>query len=500
VNRSSADNETAAIGIKKSPASIADAPISRSVGSFYHLQGASLAGRNCAGLACFAARNDLPERRASTEDGEAPVYCLGKCYRAPADAEHDHRPIIEVRSRESVLLGNVRNGSVRDFKVYRWRGGGEALARAKSMPPAEVVRLVESSRLRGRGGAGFPTGRKWQAVAAEQSPEKYIVANADEGDPGAFSDRFLLEDDPFLLIEGMAIAAHAVGASRGYIYLRKEYEAAATVFTAALRQVREAQWLSSGFDIELVTGHGSYVCGEETSMLNAMEGRRPEVRMRPPQITQHGLFGKPTLVNNVETLCSVPWIVQHGAAAYARLGCSESRGTKLLSLNSMLSRPGLYEVEFGVTLREILHGIGGGLRRGKLLGVMVGGPLAGLVPPQLLDVQLGYEEMQAIGAAVGHGGVIAFADDTSVAEIIEQVFRFGAFESCGKCTPCHLGAPAIARGFSDVVRGGRIDGARYHAMIRALAETSLCGHGRGLAEFARSIERHYPQELAACLR
>lgn len=467
--------------------------------SFYHLRDVSLEGRACAGLACFAARKDAPERWQRAQ-AEPPVHCLGKCYGAPADTDHDARPAVTVCSREAVLLGHVAAGGVRNLETYLRRGGGEALARARSLSPSAVVQEVQDSGLRGRGGAGFPAGRKWAAVAAEAAPAKYVIANADEGDPGAFSDRFLMEDDPFLLIEAMAIAAHAVGANRGCIYLRKEYPAAAESLRRALAEARQAGWLNEAFDIELIVGQGGYVCGEETAMLNAIEHRRPEVRLRPPQITRHGLFGAPTLVNNVETLCAVPWILRRGAGAYAQMGFSNSRGTKLLSLNSPFRRPGLYEVEFGISLREIVEGLGGGLRRGHLLGVMVGGPLAGLVPPSGLDTRLGFEEMAASGAAVGHGGVIAFADDTSIAEIVAEVFRFGAFESCGKCVPCHRGTPEITGMFARAAwRGVRADGARFRALIQALAQTSLCGHGRGLAEFARSIERDYGRELAACL-
>jgi formate dehydrogenase iron-sulfur subunit len=423
------------------------------------------------------------------------VYCLGKCYGAPAAADADARPVTRSLARETVLLGNVLAGGVRDLAAYRARGGGLALAKARRLAPAAVIEAVTTAGLRGRGGAGFPTGRKWALVAAEAAAPKYVVANADEGDPGAFSDRFLMEDDPFRLLEGLCIAAHAVGAAQGYIYLRKEYPAAATSLAAALAQARAAGWFAQGFDIELVVGHGSYVSGEETAMLNAIEGRRPEVRQRPPQITQDGLLGRPTLVNNVETLCAIPWIVDHGGAAYAGLGFSRSRGTKLLSLNSLFRCPGLYEVEFGMPLYKIVEDLGGGLRRGVLKALMVGGPLAGLLPPTRLDTRLGFEEMQAVGAAVGHGGVIAFADDTPLAAIVEQVFRFGAYESCGKCVPCHRGAPVIARQFAS---GAARDPARFRAIVQALAQTSLCGHGRGLAEFARSLERHFPEALAAC--
>jgi formate dehydrogenase iron-sulfur subunit len=400
--------------------------------------------------------------------------------------------------RQSVLLGNVLAGGVRNLACYRAHGGGQALAKAQTMAPLELQRLLEASGLRGRGGAGFPTWLKWQAAAAQPAAIKYLVVNADEGDPGTFSDRFLLEDDPFCLIEASVIAAHAIGASKGYIYLRKEYPQAAHIVADALRQAREAGWLRPSFDLELVVGEGSYLCGEETALLNALEGRRPEVRLRPPQITERGLFGAPTLVQNVETLCAVPWIVNHGAAAYAALGFAHSRGTKLLSLNSLFRRPGLYEVEFGMALSDVVDGLGLGLRRGQLKGLMVGGPLAGIVPPHLLSTRLGYEEMQAIGCAVGHGGVIAFADDTSIISIIAEVFRFGARESCGKCTPCHLGTPQLSAMLDAAISGAPLDATRYQALIAVLAATSLCGHGRGLAEFALTVQTHFGEELRAC--
>ena len=478
---------------------------------FYHLAGVPLAGRSCAGLACFAARADAPARWADAAR-EPRVHCLGKCYTGPAVADTDSknavggpRPHVEVCARHAVLLGNVQRGGARTLAEYLAAGGGRALDAARVLDPATIVAMVRDSGLRGRGGAGFPTGEKWLLVAAAGGPVKHIVANADEGDPGAFSDRFLIEDDPFRLIEAMVIAARATGASRGHIYLRREYPACARVLEAVLAEARLASWLGSatnkvaapGFDIELVVGHGSYVCGEETAMLNAIEGRLPQVRLRPPQITERGLHGQPTLVNNVETLCAVPWIVAHGAAAYAALGFSKSRGTKLLSLNSLFRRPGLYEVEFGITLREIVEELGGGLKRGRLQGLMIGGPLAGLVPPSRLDTRLGYEEMHAVHGAVGHGGVIAFADDTSLAAIAAEIFRFGADESCGKCVPCHRGTPQLARMYAGEAAREPV---HHDALLRALADTSLCAHGRGLAEFGDSLKANYPDQLAALFR
>ncbi len=474
-------------------------------GSYYHLSQVPLACQACQGMACFAARKDNPQRWEQAHARLPSVFCLGRCYEAPAAFSGETKPRIETLARQTILLGNLLKGGVRELDAYVANGGSTALRQAFAMQPAALIAAVAESGLRGRGGAGFPAGRKWAAVAAENAPRKYIVANADEGDPGAFSDRMLMEDDPFLLIEAMLIAALAVDAEHGYIYLRKEYPGAMASLRSALEQAYKAGWLgqqvlgtAQRFELELVIGQGSYVCGEETAMLNSIEGKRPEIRIRPPQITEHGLFNAPTLVNNVETLCAVPWIVAHGAQAYAELGTPASRGTKLVSLNSLFRHPGLYEVEFGMPLRRIVEQVGGGLRRGRLLGVMVGGPLAGLVPPTLLDTPFAYEEMQSIDCAVGHGGMIAFADDTSIPEVVAEVFRFGALESCGKCTPCHLGSPELARMWQAALSGERVSRQRWHDLVDTLAATSLCGHGRGLAEFARAIERHYPQELAKC--
>lgn len=463
--------------------------------SFYHLGQREMTNCACAGLACFAARADRQQRWQAAIGQSPTVYCLGKCYDSPSDSEHDLRPHIGTHARHTVLLRNVLAGGVRDLASYLERGGGVAFARARAITQNQLLSMMQDSGLRGRGGAGFSAGIKWRAVANAPGRTRYLIVNADEGDSGAFSDRFLLEDDPFRVIEAAAIAAYAVGASRGYIYLRKEYPQAARVLSDALQQARAAAWPHPSFELELVVGQGGYICGEETSLLNALEGRRPEVRLRPPQITQHGLLGAPTLVHNVETLCAVPWIVTHGAAAYADLGFSRSRGTKLLSLNSLFRRPGLYEVEFGISLADVVGQLGQGLRRGTLKGLMVGGPLAGIVPPERLTTRLGYEEMQAIDCAVGHGGVIAFADDTAIIDIIAEVLRFGARESCGECTPCHFGTPLLAAMSEAAAAGAPIDASRYQRLIDALAQTSLCGHGRGLAEFVLSVQRHYREEL-----
>jgi NADH:ubiquinone oxidoreductase subunit F (NADH-binding) len=476
--------------------------------SFYHLQDADLADPACRGLACFVARGNDPARWERACEHATRVYCFGKCYRSPAAARDPERPLVAVHAREAIVLRDIVDGGGLTLEAFRSRGGYRALQLALHRPPEEIVRAIERSELRGRGGAGYPTGRKWRAVFDQPADQKYVVANADEGDPGAYIDRLILEDNPHGVIEALAIAAYAVGARRGYIYLRAEYPEARARLTTAIDHARHAGLLGApisgsgfSFDLQLEVGRGSYLCGEETALLNAIEGGRPEVRTRPPYPAESGLFGKPTLVNNVETLASVPWIVERGGEAYRSLGFSNSRGTKVLSLNSLFRRPGLYEVEFGLPIRHIVEELGGGLRSGTLKGVIIGGPLAGVIPPALLDTSLGFEELHAIGASVGHGGVVAFDERTSIPELVQHIFDFGAYESCGKCTPCRLGTRRIDKIFHRIVTSGRVAASNrdeWHELIHTLAMTSLCGHGTGLAEFAASIVRYYGPELASC--
>ncbi|NOS72725.1 MAG: NADH-quinone oxidoreductase subunit D [Verrucomicrobia bacterium] len=477
------------------------------VESFYHLPHGEHAGKACQGTACFAARHLNPALWAEANAQNPRVYCLGECFAAPAKGQTNPRPPVKVFSRQGIVLGRIGAGGARTLADY---GNYAALAKALQHPPEQVLAAVEASGLRGRGGAGFPAGRKWRAVASQPAGEKYVVANADEGDAGAYIDRYLMEDDPHALIEAMIVAGYAVGASKGYIYVRLEYPLANSVLRAAIAEARAAGWLGPhiggknfAFDLEVYTGHGSYVCGEETSLLRSIEGKRPEVMARPPYPTERGLFDQPTLLNNVETLVNVPWIVTHGGEAYAALGFNKSRGTKALSLNSLFNQPGLYEVEFGVTVRHIVEEIGGGLRGGgKLKGVLIGGPIIGIIPPHLIDTPLGFEELAAIGAGVGHGGVVAFDEHTSIPELMEHVFSFGAYESCGKCTPCRSGSGRVEEIFANAVAGDatKADLQEGRDLVAALKLASLCGHGTGLARFAESILNYYPQEIEPCFK
>ncbi|NVJ05757.1 NADH-quinone oxidoreductase subunit D [Myxococcus sp. AM001] len=478
----------------------------RALESFYHLGHEPLGERASQGTACFVARHLQPERWRKALQDDTRVYCLGSCHMAPATTRETARPTVRVRAPRAIALERVATGGARALADYTRQGGYETLARALTSPPEALVLQVERSGLRGRGGAGFPTGRKLRAVAAAPGEEKDVVANADEGDAGAYIDRYLLEEDPHAVLEGLLLAAYAVGARRGFIYVRKEYPLAACVLHVALHEAhREGllghRILGSNFscEVSLEVGRGSYVCGEETALLNALEGRRPFVRARPPYPAQAGLFGRPTLVQNVETLVNLPWISRHGGDAYAALGIVGSRGTKVLSLNSLFHHPGLYEVELGVPVRAVVEELGGGLRTGPLKGVLIGGPLAGVLPPHLLDTPLAFEELKAVGASVGHGGVVAFDTHTSIAALVHHVFSFGAYESCGKCTPCRLGARHVEQRFARVLEAGPVSGADgWEDVVEALRLTSLCGHGTGLGEFAQSVLRYYREEVEAC--
>ena len=468
---------------------------------FFHLRGVLVDGLPCVGTACFVARHLDPDRWRAAEQSASPLRCAGSCHRAPALGGDPTRPAIVADAPTPVVLERLASGPVPDLAAYVASGGYTALEQARSAGPEAVLDAIEASQLRGRGGAAYPVGRKWRAVGAAPGPDRVVIANADEGDPGAYIDRCLLEDDPHAVLEGLAIAAHAVGATSGYLYVRAEYPAARAAVARAVDEVRAAGALA-GLEITVLDGHGSYVCGEETALIEAVEGRRPMVRPRPPYPAEHGLHGRPTLVQNIETLVAVPWIVQHGGDAYAAMGTGTSRGTKAVSLSSLFARPGLYEVELGVPVRHVVDDLGGGLAEGTLAGVLIGGPLAGVLPPSLLDTPLAIDELRAVGADVGHGGIVAFDTRTSVLELAQHVFAFAAAESCGACTPCRVGAHSVERLLASAldsqraVPGGRV---RFDEVVEALAATSLCGHGSGLAAFAGSLVRHYEQELARCL-
>ncbi|HSX62037.1 MAG TPA: NADH-quinone oxidoreductase subunit NuoF [Tahibacter sp.] len=388
---------------------------------------------------------------------------------------------------------------------YAAHDGWQGLRRALATAPEAIVAAVTESGLRGRGGAAFPAGIKWKTCADAQVDRKYIVCNADEGDSGTYADRLTLEGDPYSLIEGMLIAGLAVGATEGYVYIRSEYPRAFRVFCEAIDRATRAGWLGddvagSGrrFVLHARLGAGAYICGEETSLLESLEGRRGQVRVKPPLPAIAGLFGRPTVVNNVVTLASVPVILARGAAFYRDFGSGRSRGTIPLQLAGNVRRGGLVEKAFGLTLRELLHDFGGGTASGRAIrAVQVGGPLGAYLPDAALDTPIDYEAIAAVGGMLGHGGIVVFDDTVDMAAQARFALEFCAIESCGKCTPCRIGS---TRGVEvmDRIKDGT-DVARDEALLRDLCDTmidgSLCALG-GMAPFpVLSALDHYPEDF-----
>lgn len=395
-----------------------------------------------------------------------------------------------------------------EFDEYAAHGGLVGLRRAIGMAQAETIAEVTASGLRGRGGAGFPTGIKWKTVADTPADQKYIICNADEGDSGSFADRMLMEGDPFSLIEGMVIAGIATGATRGYIYLRSEYPVAERITRAAIAIARQRGLLGSdvlgsshAFDLELRMGAGAYICGEETALLDSLEGKRGEVRPKPPLPAIAGFLGKPTVINNVITLATIPVIMERGAEHYAALGIGRSRGTVTLQIAGNVRHGGLFEAGFGMPLGEVVNDIAGGTASGHpVRAVQVGGPLGAYMPVTSFDTPIGYEEFDQAGGLVGHAGLVVFDDQTDMLDMARFAMEFCAIESCGKCTPCRIGS---VRGVETIDRMAQGDPAA-DALLRDLCDTmkqgSLCALG-GLTYFpVLSAMAHFPEDFARAKR
>ena len=384
-------------------------------------------------------------------------------------------------------------------------GGFAGLRRALAAGSEGIVAEITDSGLRGRGGAGFPAGIKWRTVMQAPGDEKFVCCNADEGDGGTFADRLLMEGDPFLLIEGMTIAALAVGAHRGYVYLRSEYPHAVAVLSEAIGRARERGWLGEAvhgtahsFDIEVRVGAGAYICGEETAMLESIEGRRGMVRAKPPLPALAGLFGKPTIVNNVLTLAAVPTILAEGAAAYAALGSGRSRGTQAFQLAGNLRRGGLVELPFGVSLRTLIDDFGGGSATERpVRAVLAGGPLGAYLPAEQLDLAMDYETLAAAGALLGHGGIVAFDDSVDMARQARFAMEFCAAESCGKCTPCRIGAQRGVEVLDRILAGEAVESnlALLDDLCTVMTDGSLCAMGGLTPMPVRSAIRHFPEDF-----
>ena len=414
------------------------------------------------------------------------------------------------RNQDRLIFKRCGTTDPLSLQDYEANGGLKGLKRALSLEPKAIVDEVKSSGLRGRGGAGFPAGIKWETVLNSRADRKYVVCNADEGDSGTFADRMIMEGDPFLLIEGMTIAGLAAGATQGYVYLRSEYPIAAKVFDAALKRAREAgllgkSVLASGkaFELDLFIGAGAYICGEESSLLNSLEGKRGEVRARPPIPAIAGLNGKPTVLNNTITFCSVPFVLAEGAAAYKNFGMGRSTGTMPFQLAGNIKRGGLVEKAFGLTLRQLAEDYGGGTRSGRpLRTIQVGGPLGAYLPQELFDLKMDYEAFAAKGAGVGHGGIVLYDDTVNLAQQARYAFEFCEHESCGKCTPCRIGATRGVEVIDRIIAGENREAnlGLVKDLCDLMVSGSLCQMGGMTPIPVMSAIEHFPEDFGSVER
>ncbi|MEW5936327.1 MAG: NADH-quinone oxidoreductase subunit NuoF [Candidatus Thermoplasmatota archaeon] len=421
-------------------------------------------------------------------------------------AGEDYTRFFEGQQR--IVLRHCGEIDPEDINDYVAHGGFTALRRALSMTPEQVIDLVKASGLRGRGGAGFPTGLKWGYARAAKGTEKYVICNADEGDPGAFMDRSLLEGDPMAVIEGMIIAAHAIGAGKGFVYCRAEYPLAVERVTKAIENAENAGYLGKkilgtghSFEIALKEGAGAFVCGEETALIASIEGRRGEPRPRPPFPAESGLWGKPTIINNVETLATIPLIIDNGAEWFSAMGTEHSKGTKVFALAGRVKRTGLVEVPMGTSLRQVIFGPGGGMaRKGRgLKAVQIGGPSGGCLPASALDTPIDYETITATGAIMGSGGMVVMDEGTCMVDIARYFLSFTVKESCGKCVPCRMGLKQMLDILNRIAKGegSRADLERLERIAKVVKETALCGLGQTAPNPVLTTLRYFRDEYEA---
>lgn len=410
-----------------------------------------------------------------------------------------------------IVLRNCGLINPEDINEYIAQGGYEALAKALTeMTPEDVIKVIKDSGLRGRGGAGFPTGQKWEFAYKQQSDAKYIICNADEGDPGAYMDRSVLEGDPHSVLEGMAIAGYAIGAQKGYIYIRAEYPLAVKRLEIAIKQARAAGLLGKNifgtnfsFDIELRMGAGAFVCGEETALINSIEGKRGEPRKKPPFPAQKGVFGKPTVINNVETLANVPVIIEKGAQFFRKFGTEKSPGTKVFALAGKVNITGLVEVPLGTPLRTIVFDIGGGIPEGHTFkAAQTGGPSGGVIPAEYLDVPMDYENLPQLGTIMGSGGLIVMDETSCMVDVAKFFLKFTVDESCGKCTPCREGTRQMLNILEKITSGNGTmeDIDRLEKLGNIIKLTSLCGLGQTAPNPVLSTLRYFRDEYIAHIK
>jgi bidirectional [NiFe] hydrogenase diaphorase subunit len=412
--------------------------------------------------------------------------------------------------QKKIVLENSGLIDPERIEEYIAAGGYTAMLKAiTEMSPSDVIDEIVASGLRGRGGGGYPTGLKWTTVAKAEGETKYVICNADEGDPGAFMDRSVLESDPHRVLEGMAIAGYAIGASQGYIYVRGEYPLAVERLKIAIRQARRANMLGSGiggtpfnFHIEIRLGAGAFVCGEETALIASIEGRRGQPRPRPPYPAEYGLWGMPTLINNVETLSSVAPIIRNGGEWYAQIGVGNSKGTKVFALAGSINNTGLIEVPMGTPLREIIYEIGGGVSGGRLCkAIQTGGPSGGCIPEKYLDTPVDYESLSALGSIMGSGGMIVMDDSASMVDVARYFMEFCMTESCGRCVPCRVGTVHmynLLEKFHDKKATPR-DLILLEKLCDMVRTTSLCGLGQTAPNPVLSTLRYFRDEYMDCM-
>lgn len=492
------------------------------VSTFYEDLSAARGARHvrvCTGTACFAATGgvhvdrlreglglELGERADDGSVSLAETVCLGFCHSSPAVLDGD---VVDAGAEaiERVLDRSARAAAEPEWRSTLgepvltrpgdWSGLRKALA---DQAPEALLASVKKANVLGRGGAAFPAGNKWELARAAAGERKFIVANGDEGDPGSYIDKYLMERNPALLLEGMALAGFAVGADHGFILCRSEYPLSKPAIEAAAQVARTEgllgeDILGSGFafDVTVVEGAGSYVVGEETALLACIEGLRGTVSARPPYPAVEGLFGMPTVVNNIETLANVAFIALHGADAYRALSPGATPGSKLVCFNERFARPGVYEVRFGTPLRELCEELAGGLKDDHTIkALQIGGPLGGILPASLLDTAFDFDALAAVGCMLGHGSIVAFDETTNMRDVARHLLRFGAHESCGKCMPCRIG---LQRAHEMFTADAAIDRANLEALLETLELGSLCAHGGGMPAPIRSLIEHFPDEL-----
>jgi bidirectional [NiFe] hydrogenase diaphorase subunit len=468
--------------------------------------------RVCTGTACFAATADahldelrdglglgLGERSDDRSVSLAETVCLGFCHSSPAVRDGDE---IDAGpgAIERVLAGATQPAAEPPWRttlgqpVLTRPGDWSGLRRVlDELTPEQLLEEVKTANVRGRGGAGFPAGTKWQFTRDATGEEKFIVANGDEGDPGSYIDKYLMEQAPALLLEGMALAGYAVGANHGFVLTRSEYPRSKPALEEAAARARADGLLGESFDVTILEGAGSYVVGEETALLACIEGRRGTVSARPPFPAVRGLYGMPTVVNNAETLANIPFIAEHGAEAYRELSPDGSPGTKLVCFNERFKRPGVYEVSFGTPIRELCEDLVGGLKDGReIKALQIGGPLAGILPAWELDTAFDFDALADRGCMLGHGGIVAFDDQTDMRALATHLLHFGAAESCGKCFPCRIG---LQRAYEMFNADRPVPRQHLEELLEALELGSLCAHGGGIPAPIRSLINHFPDEL-----